>query len=151
MCLTCFGCAQPVLKKYGCAEPGPVQRSATFAQPELHMLSVSAPQRLPDLEALHDIDTGDTGDTGDTSDTGDIDLGSLVPSLVPPLGLASSCFILLLIIMPHASFELLPNGLLQVQVCLILCRIIIHQVEVGPRLLNHPNLLPPEVLDCALH
>ena len=95
-CLTCFGCAEPVLKKCGCAEPEPVQRSATFAQPELHMLSVSAPQRLPDLEALHDIDTGDTGD---------IDLGSLVPSLVrlvPPLGLASSCFILLLIIMPHA-------------------------------------------------
>ena len=55
----------------------------------------------------------------------------------------------------HARCGFLPNGLLQVQVCLIvcliLCRIIIHQVEVGPRLLNHPNLLPPEVLDCALH
>ena len=66
-------------------------------------------------------------------------------NLVPPsLDLATS-------IDHHVRFEFWPNGLLQVQVSLILRRIIIRQLEVGPRLLPHPNLLPPEELDYALH
>ena len=77
-----------------------------------------------------------------TGSARDSDRFSHFASHVPPLGLATS--------IDHARFWFWPNGLLKVQVSLILCRIIIPQLEVGPAPLNHPNLLRPEVLDYAL-